>query len=132
MGRLDGRDDALRTGQILKGADGFLIRDGDIFGPAGIMEPGVLRAHAGIIQAGGDGIHRGDLAVFILAEIALHAVEDTRAAGSHGGGGFRGIHPPAGGLAADKPDGGITDKVIEAADSVAAAAYTGDDRVRQA
>ena len=37
----------------------------------------MLRTHARIIQPRGNGVHRGDLSVSILAEIGLHAVEDT-------------------------------------------------------
>ena len=37
------------------------------------------------VAAGGDGVHRGDLAVFVLAEVGFHAVEDTQPPGGDGG-----------------------------------------------
>ena len=44
-----------------------------------IVEVSVLRADAGIVQSGGDGVHRRDLSVLILAEIGFHAVENAQA-----------------------------------------------------
>ena len=44
----------------------------------------MLGADAGVIKTGGYGINRSNLAVFILQEVALHAVEDAQLAVSHG------------------------------------------------
>ena len=35
----------------------------------------LFRPHSRIIQAGGDRVHRGDLAVLVLAEVGFHAVK---------------------------------------------------------
>ena len=56
-------------------------------------------------------------------------MEDAQAAGGDGGGGLEGVHAPSGGLAADEPDGGIADEVVEGADGVGAAAHAGDDGI---
>ena len=69
-----------------------------------VVEVGVLRADARVVQPGGDGVDRGDLAVLVLAEVGLHAVENAQPAGGDGGGGLRGVHPPSGGLTADEAD----------------------------
>ena len=76
VGRLDGGDDALHAGQVLEGVHGLVVGDGHVFRPPGVVQPGVLRADAGVVQPRRDGIHWRDLAVFVLAEVALHAVED--------------------------------------------------------
>ena len=131
MGGLDGRDDALGAGQIFKGVHSFIVGDGDIFRAADVMEPCVLRADAGIVQTGGNGVHRGDLAVFILAEIGLHAVENAQSARVDGGGGLKGVYAAACRFTADEPDALVLNEVVETADGVGAAAHAGDDGIRQ-
>ena len=95
MGGFDGGNNALHAAEILKGIHGLRVGDGDVFRPSDVMEMGVLRPDAGVIKAGGNGIHRRDLAELILTEIALHAVENTRPPGGDGGRRFGGVPPPA-------------------------------------
>ena len=121
VGRLDGRDDALRAGEVLEGVHRLRVGDGDVLGPAGVMEHGVLRPDAGVVQAGGDGVDRGDLPVRVLTEVGLHAVEDAQLSGGDGGGGVRRVRPAPRRLTADEADGGIRDEVVEGADGVGAA-----------
>ena len=54
MGALYGTDDSLGAGQIFKGGDCLLVSHRHILRAAGIVEPGVLRAYAGIVEAGGN------------------------------------------------------------------------------
>ena len=89
----------------------------------------MLRAHTGIIQSGGNGVYRGNLAVLVLTEIGLHAVENAHPAGVNRGGGFKGVDAPSGGLTADQPDARVVDKVVEAADGVGTAAHAGHHRI---
>ena len=91
----------------------------------------VLRADAGVVQTGRDGVDGRDLAVFVLAEVGLHAVEDAQTAGRHGRSGLRRIDAASGGLTADQPNAFILDEVIECADGVRTAAYAREHCVRQ-
>ena len=130
--RFDGRDDALRPRQIFKGAHRLLVGDGHILRPPDVVQVSVLRPNAGIVQSGGDGVYRSDLAVLVLTEVGLHAMKDAQAAGGDGGGGLKGVHPAPGGFTADQTDGRVRNKVVEAPDRVGPAAHAGDHRVRQA
>ena len=47
----NGRDDSFGFREILEGTDGFLICYRHIFSAAGVMEPGVLRTDARVIQS---------------------------------------------------------------------------------
>ena len=118
-------------GQILKCVHGFVVRNWNIFGPADIVQICVLRADAGIIQPCGNGVDRCDLAVFILAEIGLHAVENAQPAGVDGGSCFKGIDAAACRLAADQAHILILDEMVEAADGIGTAAHAGDDGIGQ-
>src|SRR5260221_12391362 len=50
MRGLKRRDDSLEAAQVVEGADGFLIADGEVLSPPSVLEPGVLRAHPRVIQ----------------------------------------------------------------------------------
>ena len=82
MGALHGANDPLRPGDILKGVLRLVVGDRHILRPADIVEMGVFRSDARIIQPCGDGIHRSDLPVCILTEIGFHAVEYPQAPGT--------------------------------------------------
>ncbi len=131
MSGLNGGNDTLGAGEVFQGIYRLVVGDRNIFRPAGVVEPSVLRPDAGIVQTGGDGVNRRDLAKLVLAEVAFHTVEDAQPTGGHRGRGLKGIHAPACGLTADQPNAGILDKIVEGADGVAAAADAGDNRVRQ-
>ena len=62
----------------------------------------MLRADAGIVEAGGDGVDRGDLSKFVLTEIALHPVEDAESARGDGGSGLEGVYASSCSLAANQ------------------------------
>ncbi len=74
MGAFERGDDALQLRQELEGLQGFLIGDGLVGHPPDLLEVAMLGAYAGIIQPGGDGMRRDDLAVIILQEIAHAAM----------------------------------------------------------
>lgn len=59
----------------------FVVRHRNVLCAADVVQVSVLRADTGVIQTGGDGVNRSDLAVFVLAEIALHTVENAQTAG---------------------------------------------------
>ena len=49
VGGLDGGNDALGAGQVFKGVHSLVIGDGDVLGPADVIQVGVLRADAGVV-----------------------------------------------------------------------------------
>ena len=102
VGGFNGRNDALRPCQIFKGADRLLIRHGHVFRPSDIVQISVLRSDAGVVQPGGNGVHRRDLAVFVLAEPGFHPVKNAHPARIHGGGRFKGVDSPSRRFRADQ------------------------------
>ena len=131
VGRLDGRNDALHAAGVLKGVHRLVIGDGHILRPANVVEPGVLRPDARIVQPGGNRIYRGDLPILVLAEIALHPVEDAQASGGNSRRRLRRVHAAPRRLAADQPHRGVVNEVIEGPDGVGTAAHAGQHRVGQ-
>ena len=75
MGALQGRQNALRPGQQLKGLQHLFIGDSDVFGAPGFLQVAVLRADAGIIQSRGDGIGGLWIALLIQQDEAFESVE---------------------------------------------------------
>ena len=73
-------DDAFGAREELCGVECGLIGDGGVFGAMLIGEPGVFGADGGIIEAGGNGMRRGDLAVFVLQDVGVGALQERRGA----------------------------------------------------
>ena len=46
-----------------------------VLGAAGVVQPGVLGADGGVVEAGGDGVRQRDLAVVVLQHVAVGAVQ---------------------------------------------------------
>ena len=65
MGRLEGRNDALKLAAELKGGERFLVGCGHILHALHVIQPGMFRADAGIIKARRNGMALGDLAIII-------------------------------------------------------------------
>ncbi len=86
VGRLQGGDDALRLTQEGEALEGLLVGHGDVLGAAGLLVEGVLRADAGVVEAGGDGVRLPHLASVVLEEVGVGAVEDAGPAVDEGGG----------------------------------------------
>ena len=86
MGRLERRDDALDLGAELEGVERLLVGGRHIFDAADVVQPGMLRADAGIVEAGRDRVGLGDLAVAVLQQIGAVAVQDAGAPAVHRGG----------------------------------------------
>ena len=66
VGGFNGRDNAFRLCQIFKSAYGFIISNGDIFGPSCIIKMRMLRSHARIIQSCGNGMGKLHISILIL------------------------------------------------------------------
>ena len=91
----------------------------------------MLRADARVVEAGGDRVDRRDLAVLVLAEVGLHAMEDAEAAGIDRGRRLEGVDASARGLTADELHLRVVDEVVEGADGVRSAADARDDGIRE-
>ena len=85
MRRLERRDDALELAAQLERRERFVVGGRQIFHAAHVVEPGMLRTDAGIIEAGGDRMRFLDLAVVIHQQICAVAVQHARAAAGNRG-----------------------------------------------
>ncbi len=116
----------------MEGLQGFVVGDRHILDALDVMQPGVFRADAGIVQAGGNGVGVGDLAILVLQQEGAIAVQHARRAAGHAGGVLAAVEAVAGGLDADDLHAGIVEEGVEQADGVGAAADAGHQRVGQA
>ena len=66
VGRLQRRYDALQLGAQLESGQGFPIGGRDVVDTPLVVKPGMLRADARVIEAGGDRMSLGNLAVIVL------------------------------------------------------------------
>ena len=91
----------------------------------------MLRPDAGIIQPGGNRIHRCNLPVFILQEQGFHTVEDAFRTPGNGSRCPLCIHAFPGRFHADEAHILVRDEIVEDTHGVGPAPHTGDDRIRQ-
>src|SRR5215472_17636392 len=66
VGRLKRRDDAFEAARQLKCFERLAVSDRDVLDTPDVVQPGVLRAYAGIIETGGDRVRVADLPVVVL------------------------------------------------------------------
>ena len=100
---------------------------------AGILQPGMLRPDAGIIEPGGDRMAFENLPVGVLQEIGAVAVQHARrAAGHRGGVAVLDVEAVAARLDAVDRDLAVVEEGMEEADGVRAAADRRDQRIGQA
>src|ERR1700694_3471212 len=66
---LQRRDDAFEPGAELEGRERLLVGDGHIFHASALLEPGVLRPDAWIVEAGRDRMALEDLSVLGLQQV---------------------------------------------------------------
>ena len=96
-----------------------------------IGKPGVFGADGGVIEAGGNGMGGGDLAVIVLQHIGVSALEDagSRAGETLVGGQARGVFAKtlaaAAGLDTNHFHVRVIEKFVEQADGVRAATDAG-------
>ena len=132
VGGLERRDDALELGQELEGGERLLVGGRQVGDAADIVQPGMLRADAGIVEAGRDRMRLGDLPVVVLKQVGAVAVQDARPAAGERGRMQAGREAVAGRLDAVDLDVAVVEEGVEQADGVGAAADGGDQRIRQA
>ncbi len=82
MGGFQGGEDAFQFGDLLECFERLGVGDAVIFHAAGVFPIGVLRAYAGVIEARGDAVDVGGLAVVVLKDVGERAVEDAGLAGA--------------------------------------------------
>src|SRR5215469_18869173 len=75
-------NNALRSRKQPRRLEGGGIRNRGIFGAVLVGKPCVLGTDRGIVQSGGNGMRRGDLAVRVLQNVGIGALQHARARAS--------------------------------------------------
>src|SRR5690606_29928842 len=132
MGGFQRRYDALKLGRQLERFERLVIKDRHVFHAASVTQPGMLRANARIVQAGGDRVAVQDLAVVVLEQLGAVAVENAGAARVHGSAMLDAIETTAASFDADDLDVLVIEEWMEDANGVRSAADCSDDHVRKA
>src|SRR5690606_35620903 len=131
VGRLQRRDDAFQAAALVEGAQRLVIGDRYVLDAADIVQPGVLGADAGVVEAGGNRVGVDDLPVVVLQQEGAVAVQHAGGTAVHAAGVLAGVDAVAGGFHADDLHGGVIQERVEQADGVGAAADAGDQAVGQ-
>ncbi len=113
----------------MKGGERFRVIDGCVLHTATVMKRGMLRTDGGIIQTGGHGMCRYDLAVFILQNVRECSVENARPAPGEPRCMVAKPWTASTGFNPDHSDLFIRHEIVEQADRVAAAANAGDEHI---
>ena len=69
VGRLQRGDDPLGAAEELEAFEGFVVGDASVGGAARVFQPGVLRANAGVVEAGRYRMGFDDLSGFVLEDV---------------------------------------------------------------
>src|ERR1019366_417812 len=77
---LERRDNALDAREAARRVERFAVATGDVLGAAAIAQIRVLGPDHGIVEAGGDGMGKSDLAVFVLQPVTVGALQHARSA----------------------------------------------------
>ncbi len=108
------------------------VVDGVILGAAQILEIGMLRPHAGVVESGGDGIHRIGLALLhYLQQIGTKAVQRAGLAVGERGRMLAGLATDARGLYAHQTHARIIDEAGKNTHRVRSTAHAGRDHIGQ-
>src|SRR5229473_326469 len=78
MGGLERRDDPLQPAAELEGRERLLVGRRNIGRAAGLLQPGMLRSDAGIVESGGNRMPFVDLAVVVHQEVGAVAMQYAR------------------------------------------------------
>jgi len=104
VGGFQRREDPFELRARLKRVHGLVVGDADVLDAAGVLPVGVLGADAGVVEAGGDGVDVGGLAVVVLEDVGKRPVEDARPPLREAGGVLSQRPAPAARLDADEAD----------------------------
>lgn len=119
-------DDALGVAEVVEGVERLLVGDAHVLGAADFLQPGVLGAHAGVVQASADRMGFGDLAVVVLQDVGAVAMQHTRGATLQRRRVLAAVQALAGGFDADQARVLEGDIGVENPHRIAAAAHAGD------
>src|SRR5712692_8906674 len=125
---LERRNDAFRARKEPRGVERCGIGHRAVFSTALLGEPGVLWTDSGIVKTRGNGVRRGDLAIFGLQNVRVGALQNAGARSKESlcGGEARGVlaelTTTAAGFDSHHPYGSVGEKLVEEADGVRAAA----------
>mmetsp|Transcript_20706 Transcript_20706/g.65502 ORF Transcript_20706/g.65502 Transcript_20706/m.65502 type:complete len:480 (+) Transcript_20706:426-1865(+) len=129
VGGLERGNDTLELGHELEGVQGLLVAHGVVLAAAHLLEEGVLRADARVVQTGGDRVGLDDLTVVILEEVGEGPVQHAGGAQRQRGGVAVGVDAIARSLHAHEADLLIVDELVEEAHRVGAAAHARHEEV---
>ena len=104
VGGFQGRQNALKFGNLLKCFQRLGVGDADVGDSASVFPVGVFGADAGIVEASRDAVDVGGLAVFVLQDVGERAVKDAGPAGAQGGGVLAKVGAATAGFDADEFD----------------------------
>ena len=80
------RDDALEAAALVERSQCFIVGDRGVFDATDVVQPGMFRTDAWIVETGGNRVGVDDLAVVVLQQEGAVAVKYARnAAGQSGG-----------------------------------------------
>src|SRR5690606_27006085 len=132
MGWLQRRYDPLEPGAELESFQCLLVRHRDVGDTTRLLEPGVLRPDAGIVEASGDGVTLEDLPVVVLQQVGAIAMQHAGLAAGHRRtvaiGHIQSVPP---GFHTVDLDVLVVEERMEEADRIGAAADAGHQRIWQ-
>ena len=120
-------DDPFGARETQSGVERFSVGRGSVFGAAGIVESRVFGADGGVVESGGDGVGEGDLAVVILQDVGVGALQNAWCATTEARGVIAEVRTAATGFDADEANVFVRDKFEKCTDRVGAATDAGDD-----
>ena len=134
VGALQRGDDPFQAAEQPDALQRLCVGGVGVFRAPQVAQPGVFRPDAGVVQAGADAVGERNLAVGVLEDIALGALEDAQAAqfrvGEARGMFAAGDAAPAR-LDADQAHIFVGQERMKDADRVAPAAHAGHHHIRQ-
>ena len=128
VGGFERRDDSLRAGEARAPRERLAVGRRDVLGAALVVQPGVLRSDAGVVEAGGDRVRqRHSVRRYPAAGSCRRLAGRPAAAGKAAACSPSSRAPPAR-FDADQPDVPDPRGTGEDADGIASAAHAGTDR----
>ena len=131
MRRLQRRNDALGPRAKLERRQRLLVGRRHVLDAADIMQPGMLRPDARIIQPGADRVRLDDLPVIVLQQIGAVAVQHARPPAGQARGMLAGLDAVPARLHADQPHRRIIEERMEQPHRVRSAADARHRGIRQ-
>ena len=132
MGTLQSGDDSLQPGQFGEGFECLVIGGVGVLDPAEVPQPGVLRSHSGVIQAGTDAVGQLHLAKFILQQVGAGALKNSEGATLEAGSVAPCLNSFPSGLHTDHLDVFIVKERVKEPNGIGSAAHTGYQKIGQA